>query len=616
MKTACALTLAIFSLLWLVYWVWLSTVFDPPVTWWGPPLAALLTTACVGALRNGEIIRGDVSRLQAAVRGEPLEDGKLVGVAGTLELVGDPMVAPFTQRPCAVCEYGVRASGRARVRRSRGKISMSHITPEIFFGYLQTESALSTHAGRLRLLAYPDLTGVPREFIREPSVLRRARRYVVESQPERVMAQSFRERLAAVYHLATTDTGSLKKDWREVSDASMEALGGVDEDRKVAEKARWDAAVRSDFAFISDIEFECWERRIEPGAHVSAIGEYCARQNALTPALGRHARSCHLWVGDPATVHRQLRAKSLRLMVGGFIGLIAVHAVMLAGTIYARNHPELRAGRGDKLILAAKAGDEEAVRYWLGRGADPNAVDESDRNALWSTESPQVARLLIDHGADINAIGDAEDKETALHAACRHGRVEMIDLLIKSGAQLDVRNALGETPLMKAAQSGELEAVQRLVASGANLNLRSGQNNATALGLARSDDRYEIVEFLRQAGGEDDLVTPETGVAITEATHPAVVACREFLRAFYRADAVAVRKLYSSHTATDYLDTMDWKLHRTTWPGDIDEVAGFVRGSDATLNIVGSTQTGQTVSCEFQLLLENGDWKIVRGKVR
>jgi hypothetical protein len=222
---------------------------------------------------------------------------------------------------------------------------------------------------------------------------------------------------------------------------------------------------------------------------------------------------------------------------------------------------------------------------------------------------------LIESGADVNAVGNGRDNEVVLHDACRRGRVEIIDLLIQAGADLDVRNAIGQTPLMEAARYGELPAVQRLVAAGADLNLRSARNNATALGLARENDEREVVELLTKAGGADDLVTSETGLPIDDAAHPAVVTCREYLRAFYREDTSALRQLYSSRTAVDGLETTAWKEYRAIWPGDIQQFSGFVRDDDATLNIIGATEKGALAPCEFQLLRENGQWKIVRGRI-
>lgn len=54
-------------------------------------------------------------------------------------------------------------------------------------------------------------------------------------------------------------------------------------------------------------------------------------------------------------------------------------------------------------------------------------------------------RVLIDEGADINAIG--LHGETPLHVAIWEGDQEMVGLLLKAGALTDIENAKGETAI-------------------------------------------------------------------------------------------------------------------------------------------------------------------------
>jgi ankyrin repeat protein len=56
----------------------------------------------------------------------------------------------------------------------------------------------------------------------------------------------------------------------------------------------------------------------------------------------------------------------------------------------------------------------------------------------------KAVQLLIDHGANINA-QDAVG-ETALHGAAFQGWNEMVKLLVKNHAKVDVKDARGKTP--------------------------------------------------------------------------------------------------------------------------------------------------------------------------
>ena len=59
----------------------------------------------------------------------------------------------------------------------------------------------------------------------------------------------------------------------------------------------------------------------------------------------------------------------------------------------------------------------------------------------------QVARLLLDHGADVNMPPDSYESPLTL-SACG-GHIELASLLIERGANLEEVNDEGYTPLME-----------------------------------------------------------------------------------------------------------------------------------------------------------------------
>jgi uncharacterized protein len=61
-------------------------------------------------------------------------------------------------------------------------------------------------------------------------------------------------------------------------------------------------------------------------------------------------------------------------------------------------------------------------------------------------------KTLIEAGADINATGDMY--ETALHIALRKENEAMVEILLKAGANPDIRSEFGETAREKADEMG------------------------------------------------------------------------------------------------------------------------------------------------------------------
>jgi ankyrin repeat protein len=77
-----------------------------------------------------------------------------------------------------------------------------------------------------------------------------------------------------------------------------------------------------------------------------------------------------------------------------------------------------------------------------------------------STRPIDIARSLLDHGADVNA--KSKGAFTALMVAATHNNPPMIGLLLQAGANASVKNAQGQTALDVAEINGNHEAAQAI----------------------------------------------------------------------------------------------------------------------------------------------------------
>ncbi|RNF10991.1 ankyrin [Trypanosoma conorhini] len=82
----------------------------------------------------------------------------------------------------------------------------------------------------------------------------------------------------------------------------------------------------------------------------------------------------------------------------------------------------------------------------------------------------EVVQLLLENGANVNA-KNGRDEETPLHVTARTGNCAILDILVGRGAKLDVQNVRGETPLYLAAKAGLHNAVYHLMNAGADVNI-------------------------------------------------------------------------------------------------------------------------------------------------
>ena len=101
----------------------------------------------------------------------------------------------------------------------------------------------------------------------------------------------------------------------------------------------------------------------------------------------------------------------------------------------------------------------EVAKYLLENGMNPNQKNWHGITLLHDMAHHgwvEKARLLIDHGADIDAI-DEEYRSTPLGLAARAGCLEMVTLLLERGADPAAAGAAWATPLAWASKCGHQE---------------------------------------------------------------------------------------------------------------------------------------------------------------
>jgi ankyrin repeat protein len=113
----------------------------------------------------------------------------------------------------------------------------------------------------------------------------------------------------------------------------------------------------------------------------------------------------------------------------------------------------------------------------------------------------EIAKLLVEHGADVRARGDNLGIDrTALHGFAENGNAEMVAYLIKHNADVNATDMDGRTPLHLAARWGYVEVAKVLIDGGANVNAKV-LDGSTPLRLATLNQHAIVSELFRQHGG-------------------------------------------------------------------------------------------------------------------
>ena len=118
----------------------------------------------------------------------------------------------------------------------------------------------------------------------------------------------------------------------------------------------------------------------------------------------------------------------------------------------------------ERLFLGVYSGDIAIVTEQLDKGVDVNARNETRQTALHVTQNPDIARLLIKREADIEAKNDSEA------IPIFNKEIEIAEILLDAGIDIDSRDEKGNTLLNWYTHSGYLEGIEFLVKRGIDIH--------------------------------------------------------------------------------------------------------------------------------------------------
>ena len=151
------------------------------------------------------------------------------------------------------------------------------------------------------------------------------------------------------------------------------------------------------------------------------------------------------------------------------------------------------------LCSAAYYGDLEMVRVLLDYKADVNLRDRYNWAPILNVSWPDVIRLLLEHGADVNML-KVDNGETPLHLAAYRGRVEVVRVLLEHGANLGAQDNQGRIPLQQAVFQEAVEVIRVLLEHGSHhVGVKDNQGR-TPLHYAVAHGKVEVVRVLLEHG--------------------------------------------------------------------------------------------------------------------
>ncbi|MBI4027589.1 MAG: ankyrin repeat domain-containing protein [Verrucomicrobia bacterium] len=167
---------------------------------------------------------------------------------------------------------------------------------------------------------------------------------------------------------------------------------------------------------------------------------------------------------------------------------------------FTHEKKNLRAIRG-----AIRNGDVATVKKLVENNPElVNAYDGSPAQTPLHTAAShghlQIVELLLAKGAQVNA--KDEYGATSLHNAARSRHKDIVELLLSKGAEVNKGDFFNHTPLYRAAENGNQNVVKLLLQKGANVHVRDSEDGTTALPLAIRGNHERIVHMLLARGAD------------------------------------------------------------------------------------------------------------------
>ncbi|XP_059176236.1 ankyrin-3-like [Physella acuta] len=210
------------------------------------------------------------------------------------------------------------------------------------------------------------------------------------------------------------------------------------------------------------------------------------------------------------------------------------------------------------LMIACVSGNVEAAEILLKAGANVFLVDKNKNTALHHcaqnrTELLPLVEKLVLHSNQNNdefrqentLVSNAnqtvraqesdlfvnmtnDNKESAIHIACKLGLLNIVNFLIGQKCNLDCITCAGQTPLMIALKHQFIDVVKSLIENNANVNIRDNDGETvlhaavkrdenylqdrtrqTALHCESKSSNYSIISALLELGANPDISTNE-----------------------------------------------------------------------------------------------------------
>jgi ankyrin repeat protein len=178
-----------------------------------------------------------------------------------------------------------------------------------------------------------------------------------------------------------------------------------------------------------------------------------------------------------------------------------------------------------KLRKAIWSGSVREVTALLKEGADPNSayyyddtIIETPLSVAAEFDNLEIAKRLIEAGADVNLAYTESDTETPICKAVRDSSMDFVGLLLSHGAEVNICDRHGRTCLMWACATGLVDKVDALLEAGADPHAVDKEGRtAMHYGLKCGERAFREIRSDGNRRVPDDMLNAKVTIRLVEA---------------------------------------------------------------------------------------------------
>ena len=154
------------------------------------------------------------------------------------------------------------------------------------------------------------------------------------------------------------------------------------------------------------------------------------------------------------------------------------------------------------LYVAINFGTKEIAEYLVDQGAEIPVKDDLLHHAL-AKGMTEIVEFMLKNGANTNSIN--ENDGTLLHSAAKGNQANIVKEMIDKGMNINMKNRYGLAPIHFASMYGNREYIEMLIKHNADINLKTNTGK-NAYMLAYENNHQELAEILKNAGAKDIIL--------------------------------------------------------------------------------------------------------------